>query len=129
MTKQELYEFFDRRISKTAIIKRDDEWIVKGKHCTLSLEDNYTIDVWICHPADLYSGLGQRKVRNILRILEKSPVGVQFIELTGEAHAKVQGTELILQNLKLLGIRKKREISQQTAQQLRFRLKEARKVA
>ncbi len=47
----------------------------------------------------------------MLRILSPHCTGFTFVELTGEAYATITGTELILRNLKLLGIRKKKEIA------------------
>lgn len=129
MTKQELFDAFDQRISKKAIVSRSGEYVVQGKFCVVAPKGNNTFDLWICNPDDLCNGLGQKKVRNIIRSLQKSTVGIEYRQLTGEADAKVQGTELILQNLKLLGIKKKRQISTETAEKLKAHLNEVRKAA
>lgn len=125
MTQSEIYHAFNGRISKKAIQLIDDEWRIVGKWCYVTQDNQTTWDIWICNPADLCQGLGQRKVRNILSGLN-SCTGEAFHELTGEAWGKVRGTEIILRNLDLLGIRKKRVISEQQRKALAERLKSVR---
>ncbi len=117
MTKKDLYEGFGGEISKLAIVRKNSEWVIQGKNCVIAFIGDNTYDLWICDPDDPQKGLGHTKVRNIVRILLKSAVGTKFRELNGEADTKVQGTDLILQNLNLLGIRKKRYVSDKTAEE------------
>lgn len=122
MTKQELFDAFDGKISKASIVDRDGEFVIQGKFCVIAPEGENVWDIWIGSPDDLYSGLSQRKVTGIITSLQKSAVGSAVRELTGEADTRVRGTGLILSNLRVLGIRKKREISPEAREKLRLRL-------
>ncbi len=122
MNQTDILNAFEGRISKTAIRQVDDEWRVVGKFCYVTKDETGdTWDIWICSPSNLVAGLGRRKVRNIISRLE-SCTGEHFHELTGEAWGKVRGTEIILQNLDHLGIRKKRQISEEQRRKLAERL-------
>ncbi len=130
MNKTQIEAAFDGRISPTAIQLVGDEVRIVGNWCYVThdgkdsnRQDVY--DIWICNPANIRDGLGQRKVRNIIHALNL-PLGTSFRELNGEAWAKVRGTGLILQNLALLGIRQKRQISPEQHRKLAVRLKAAR---
>ena len=118
MTKDKIYRAFDGKLSRKAIIERDGEWVIQGKWCIAAPEADGIWDLWLCHPQDMAAGLGQRKVRNTLKTLQKSilalktSTGTAFRELTGEAWGKVAGTTLILANTAVLGIRRKRKVSQ-----------------
>ena len=65
-----IYEFFNERISKSAIKRWDDQWCVIGKTCIINLEPRGVIDIWICNPEDMFSGLGQKS-------RQKSPESIQ----------------------------------------------------
>lgn len=128
MTKQELYDAFDGKISKTCLVDDQTEtgsYMIQGKYCWIQTAFDYGDDVWnifICNPTDMHKGLGLRKVRNIVRVLPKTCVKTAYRELNGEADMWVKGTEGILQNLKLLGIRKKRELSPESVVNMKNRL-------
>ncbi len=130
MNKTQIEVAFYGRVSPTAIQLVDGEVRIVGKWCSITHDgkdrtgqDVY--DIWICNPANIGDGLGQRKVRNILHALNL-PLGTSFRELNGEAWAKVRGTGLILQNLALLGIRQKRQITPEQHRKLAIQLKAAR---
>ncbi len=127
MNQTEIYDAFDGRISKTAIQLVDDEWRIVGNWCYVIYDGNNMWDVWICNPPCLRDGLGQRKVKNIICSF-KGVVKTPFRELTGEAYTKVQGTDAILNNLGLLGIRKKRQISEAQRKKQAEHLKRVREV-
>ena len=111
MNQSQLFDAFKGRISKTAIRKVDDEWRIVGKFCFVTKDDDGDVwDIWICSPSNLSAGLGRRKLKHILSGFNL-PTGEGFYEATGEAWGKVRGTGIILQNLDLLGIRKKRQLS------------------
>jgi len=111
MNKSELYDYFDQIISKTAIKQRDDgEWQVVGKWCAVSFDDDGSIDLFICNPKDMVNGLGQRKLNNTISGLKSKPT-TKFTELDGEAWAKVADKAVILDNLRLLGIRRKKVVT------------------
>lgn len=64
-TRAELEAITQKAYSSTAYRLVDDEYIIVGKHCRCAYLGNDQWDVWICNPADLVSGLSQRKVRSI----------------------------------------------------------------
>ena len=111
MNKEKLYQFFEEKISKSAIQKRDDEWVIVGKWSIVSVWDDGLIDIWLCDAPNLPRGmLGERKLTNIITGLEKTSVKLVFHRLTGEAYTQTMDKELVLLNLNLLGIRKKKQL-------------------
>jgi hypothetical protein len=128
MNKKELFNAFDQRISEKSIVERNDEFVIQGKFCVIAPIGNNKFDIWICNPDDPYKGLGQRKVCNIAANLFKSPCKSELTELTGEGWGVVAGTEIILQNLKLLGIKKKRMDSPESFEKMVKRLNDAKEV-
>lgn len=131
MTQTEIYNAFDGKLSRSAIKERDGEYVIQGKWCIAAPEEGGIWDIWICNPKDITAGLGQGKVRNILKTLQKSILALgttvksSFKELTGEAHGKVVGTAEILANTAVLGIRRKRKISQEQIDRFVQRVKKA----
>ena len=126
-TKVMVYEFFEAKISKSAIRYWDDngEFCVIGKFCVVSLEPNGVIDVWICDPAYPNAGLGQKAVKNRLRAFERYDT-IAVSELTGEGWVKTKDKDLVLRNLKLLGIRKRAKRSPENLKAMVARLSAAR---
>jgi len=123
--KTDLFNFFDQQISMKAIQKIDDEWQVVGKWCRLAIEENGIIDLWICNPSDMIQGLGTGKVNNMveaLKVLVKTP----FTVLNGEAWVKLRNKGVILDSLPLLGIRKKRSMSDEQRNMMAERMFEVR---
>ena len=113
-TKQQLYDDFDGEISKTCLVPDQGEplgYMIQGKYCWIQYGGDGWWNVFICNSTNLAAGLGQRRVNRIARILSESAVESTVRILNGEADVWVKGTDSILQNLKLLGIRKKREVS------------------
>ena len=111
MNKKSLYEFFDKQISETAISRRYNEWVIKGKWSIVSAWEDGWIDIWVCDVKNLPRGmLGERKLSNIQRGLLKTSAKLDFCRLTGEGYTQTRDKEVVLQNLKLLGIRKKRTL-------------------
>ena len=108
ITKRELRELTNHKISDLAIRCVDDEWQIVGKFCRCSYLGNNTWDVWICNPDNLTAGLSQRKVRSIARNLR---LNAPFRELTGEGVCDSVTTEALLLNRAVLGIRKRRMTS------------------
>jgi hypothetical protein len=78
-----------------------------GKTSIINLEPGGVIDIWICNPDDILSGIGQKAVRHRLRAL-KSPNTSAVVELDGEGWVKTRDKDLILRNLELLGFIKAR---------------------
>ena len=112
MNKYQLYEFFNCKISNLSIQKRDDEWIIRGKWSIVSVWDDGLIDIWLCNAPNLPQGmLGERTLTNMLRGVEKSTVGTGSHRLSGEAYTQTRDKDVVLLNLGLLGIRKKRRVT------------------
>ena len=110
ITKRELRELTNHKISDLAIRCVDDSWEIVGKFCRCSYLGDNNWDVWICNPDNLTAGLSQRKLRAIAR---KVPPGTTFRELTGEGLYDCMPTEALLLNMRVLGIRKRRVVSEQ----------------
>jgi len=124
-TKAIIFDFFDKKISKSAIRKWDDGFSVIGNTCIVNLEPDGVIDVWICNPEDMYAGLGQKAVKHRRRAFESYDTSA-VIKLDGEAWVKTRDKNLVLRNLKLLGIRKRAERSPESHKAMIENLKLAR---
>ena len=118
MNKQQLFDYFDHKISMTAINSIDGDWLVTGKFCRIGIDEDGQIDLWICNHKDIAKGLGTKKLRNILSTLKSLTTAVVH-ELTGEAWVKLSNKSVILTSLPLLGVRKKKVISQEHLNKLR----------
>jgi len=113
-------------VSGAAIHKIDDEWMIVGKFCQVTPMKPGVWDLFICNPQSLYDGLGQRQVNYIAHELKKSLLNRTLTICDGEAFVTLHGTEVISQNLKLLGIRRRRRVKAESMQNLR-KLKEKKK--
>jgi len=130
MTKNDLLETFPT-VSPSVIKKIDDEYEIVGKYCRIIMFDDWQIDLWLCNPANMSKGLSKRKLNNLVSALEvpvestfrdKVTKPISFSVLEGEAWINLDLPDLILNNLKLLGIRKKRELTAIQKQSLVERL-------
>lgn len=128
LTKKQIFEAFEGKIAKSAIQRIDGEWQIVGKFYRVSRLGN-SWDVFVCNPSDLYNGLSQRKVSNIVEKLGKFPVNRGFTVLNGEAFSQDVPRETILKCLFILGIRKSRLISPEQKAALTERLKKVRRAA
>ncbi len=127
MNKQDIYNAFGQNVSLKSIIYRETEYGLQGKYCFIAPLGNNKFDIWIGDPNNLAKGLGQRKLRNIVTKLSKSLSGSKFTELTCEGYGVIEGTELILSNLDLLRIGRKRTLSPETLEKRRAQLANVRK--
>ena len=130
-TKQAIFDACDGQVSKTCIVRRDGEWVVKGKFCILAPLDDGTWDLWICNPGDLRIGLHQRRVNDRVRKLKIIPQNRPFTILKGEAHATLPGLDDLVSNpdlLRLLGIRRRKRLTEAQKNALVERLAGRRKV-
>ena len=130
MTKNDLLKTFPT-VSPSVIKKIDDEYEIVGKFCRIIMFDDWQIDLWLCNPANMSKGLSKRKLNNLVSALEvpvestfrdKVTKSISFSVLEGEAWINLDLPDLILNNLKLLGIRKKRELTATQKQALVERL-------
>jgi len=119
--KSEIFELFEEKISRLAIQERGDEWVIIGKFVIISMMDGM-LDVFICNPSNIREGLGVRKVNNIVSKLEKHCVEGSLVKLNGETYLNVSDVNVILSDLALLGIRKKRFMSEKVLAETRERM-------
>ena len=119
-----MFNYFDQKISKASILDVDQEWMVVGKYCRIGIDEDGQIDVWICNHRDLGKGLGTELLRNRLSAIFGC-TGTPYTELNGEGCGKLQNKDVILKNLRLLGIRAKRILSEEQKEVLRNRLRKA----
>ena len=130
MTKNDLLETFPT-VSPSVIKKIDDEYEIVGKYCRIIMFDDWQIDLWLCNPANMFKGLSKKKLNSLVSALEV-PVESTFSDkvtksrsgsvLEGEAWINLDLPDLILNNLKLLGIRKRRKLTSVQKQSLVERL-------
>ena len=119
MNKTELYDFFDQRISQSAIQFIDYEYMVVGKTCRNSVDDDGQIDIFICNHDNLYEGLGTRALRTRLDAV-KTPAARLVVELNGEGYIKTRDKDSVFRAMRLLGIRKKKQVSQEVLDRLKM---------
>ncbi len=127
LNRKQLSSLFNDKISSTAIQKRDGGLLVIGKFAIITPMDD-VLDVFICNSSDIPMGLGKRKINNIVSKLKKYTQEGSLMMLNGEAYLKVSDINAILFNLKLLGIRQKRKLSDQDKVSLTKRLAITRKL-
>lgn len=124
-TKTELYEVFQGKISKTAICFVDTEYRIVGKFCFIAPVGRGEWGLWLCNPKNLAKGLSTRKLAFLLAQL---PQEAAFTKLNGEAYATLQGVDLILNNLNLFGIKKRRRLSEAQRRKAMANLKQSKQV-
>jgi len=82
--------------------------------------DHRSIDLWLCNPSAMNEGLSKRKLNSLVSRLEvpvedtfndQTNKSTAFVIVDGEAWINIDLPDLILNNLKLLGIRKKRKVT------------------
>ncbi len=116
LTKSEIIALFPD-ISPTAIRMGCDGMEIRGKWAVITPMEDYW-DIWIHNPQNLSKGLGARKVTNMLETI-KTCVKTDFHERTGEAWFRVWDHTKILLIRAVLGIRKKRKVSERQLEILR----------
>ena len=105
-SRRALFDILEGAVSMRAIQMIDDEWRIVGKYCYATpTADGW--DLWLCDTADLGRGLSGRKLHSILETLAQE---ASFTIGDDEAWATLPGPQLILENLDLLRIRRKRRV-------------------
>ena len=140
MNKQQIYDAFDGEVSKTAIRKVGDEWMLVGRYGFVAPVDDVW-DVFVCNPADMTKGLSQRKVGAILvgiynrvfdNVADVSSVSEIYGEswglriLDGEAYMQALSVEQIKKVLDLLGIRRSMNLSEDARAKMAQRMRALR---
>lgn len=128
-TKQQIFDQFNEKISKTCITWDDCEWGVTGHYCRITPAEGHSgkpipdqWDLWLCNSKDMTKGLGTGKRNNLIEALGEE---LDWNRLDGEAFVIVP-TDLILSNLPRLGIRTKRILSEDQKEKARARLAKLR---
>lgn len=94
-----------------------------GKYCTISLEGNNRkpmLDIWIANPKNLELGLSNRRVTEII---SRWIGNIQWTILDGETYGKTSDLKSVVTNRTLLGLKKKKEYSEETIATHRQNLK------
>ncbi len=116
-----LKKLFCDHVSSSAFKTIDGEKRIIGKWGQISLLDDI-FDVWLVQP-DL-SPLTEHRITSIEKNLQlNSPL----IRLTGEAYFQTRDINMVRKSFPLLGIKKKRQLSEDSKAKLRERIKEFRK--
>lgn len=100
----------------------DDDSAIIGKFGRIIQLDDGTFDCWFVGPN--LAPLGARRIASIRRNLSKEGT---FHELTGEAWIQGRGREFVLRCAPLLGIRRKKRVSESTVRHLAQMRQEARR--
>ena len=126
MTKKEIYEAMDGRISMVSIGKFEGEFQIQGKFGMVSWMGDYW-DVWITG-IHLDKELSSRRVKQLCERIKPLAKSIDT-GLTCEATAVAKGNEEAYQCAVLLGARKRRKDTSETLAKNRARLAKLRKVA
>jgi len=126
MTKKEIYEAMDGRISMVSIGKFEDEIQILGKFGMVSWMGDYW-DAWITG-VHLDKELSSRRVKHLAEAIRPLAKSVDT-KLYCEAIAIVPGNEEAYLCAVLLGARKRRKDTPETLTKNRARLAKLRKVA
>jgi len=115
-----LRQHFKNEVSSSAFLVIDEETRIVGKYSQISLTDSGHFDIWLVGPN--LEPLSPRKLNSILKSIQQE---ASFTVLTGEAYTQTMDKQLILRNLPLLGIKKKRKISISERQRITHQLRKA----
>lgn len=116
-----LKQLFGSIVSSSAFRVIDGEERMVGKFGEVSVLDDGLYDIWLIGRG--MKPLSKRKLRSIIG---KFPQGARFTELTGEAFTQVGATNAIIKSLSLLGIKRKRVLTEAAKEALRHRLQRAK---
>lgn len=131
MTKTELTLLFPT-VSPTAMYDTGDGYEIIGKFCSVYVFENGNIDLMLQNNSGTDEGLSKRKLKSLLSALEvptkcsfndQTKKDIRFTLADGQAWVTLNLPDLVLNNLKVLGIRKKRKVSSSQKQTLVRRLK------
>lgn len=113
-----LRRLFEHEVSYSAFQKIDDELRIIGKFAQIALLDDGELDIWLVRP-----GLKPISARKLSSIIKMFPQEAKFTILTGEAYTQVSDKNIVIERLSLLGIRRKRKLSQETKEKLILQLR------
>lgn len=108
---------FKNDVSSTAYKNVDGEKRITGKYAQISIMDD-EFDIWIITPS--FTPISERKLSSLIK---KIPDKLPVTRLNGEAWAKCADKDLIRELLPLLGIRKRKVISESEKKRLSNQMK------
>lgn len=121
----ELKRDFGADFASTAFQNIDDEIRIVGKYGQITQYESGLYDAWFVGPnLDPLSGL---RINRICAACAQEERPVK--KLTGEAFIRGSGREFVLRMAVLAGIKRKRQVSEETRQKLRERLAGMRSAA
>ena len=122
--KHELLTMLRDEFPKRAVQNVDGEWLVVGKFCQVAPLADGQWDVWLCNPKNLTKGLSTQRINKIIFELG---LDASFVtRLDREAIIRPVSTDLLLTSRVLLGIAKKRQLTEEQMQGLVQRMKQIR---
>lgn len=101
MKKGEIFDLFGQKISKKAIIRQNDEYVVSGRNTLVQFHEKL-IDVWI------FNTNGNR-LNRMLMLADLYDI-VDWHRWEGECAVQTYDPEFVTDNLKFLHIRRKRVV-------------------
>lgn len=113
LRKVDVREVFNNKLANSAVVCVNEENIVVGRYCQVTIGEDGEFDIWICNPKDIAKGVSQRKVNSMVEVLSKHPGVGKITTLSGEAYFNTKDVNVVLDNLKLLGISKRRSVSKE----------------
>lgn len=116
-----LRKIFENEVSSSAFQVIDCETRIVGKFAQISLIGDRLFDIWLVRPS--LQPLSTRKLNSIIK---RFPQEAKFLVLTGEAYTQVRDVNIVIENLSLLGIKRKRKLSPEAREKLITQLKIAR---
>ena len=113
-----LRRLFEHEVSSSAFQKIDGELRIIGNFAQIALLDDGQLDIWLVRP-----GLKPISARKLSSIIKMFPQEAKFTILTGEAYTQLSDKNIVIERLSLLGIRKKRKLSQEAKEKLILQLR------
>lgn len=93
------------------------EYNIIGKFCIVSQDSSSTLDIWLTSPKDFNNCLSPRKLTAMLSMLPS----LDWTLLDGEAHAKTTDLNYIRENAEILGIKRRKNVSDEQLEKLKSR--------
>jgi len=129
MNRQQIFDAFDGKISKSAIRDQGMGMMVYGKHCELEYMGSGLWDLYLRNPNSPASKLSGRRINQFREKFQQT--GLRINLLDGEAWCQGELPnglgKCILSELKWLGIRKAPQYSPEQLEALRERMRNIRK--
>ena len=110
MTKQEIFDAFGGQLSKTGIVLRDGEYMLRGKWALIEyVGDKW--DIFLCNHKDMRAGLPALKLTWLIKGIS-ARLDEPITKLDGEAYLRVDTPGKVLAVADLCGLRRKRKLSE-----------------